>query len=305
MTVGKAGAKPLVPFLRSGSNMSKRLSTSRSTAETERAEAARPGLHRTHIALLAQSRHRIVRETIARRDDVPLGVQAALANDDWWEVRAAMAANPRAARSVMDALAIDRHHEVLFALIGNPNLEAPIAVRLGQHRRQDVRDAIAHRIRTVPLVEPTLDQGEDYLIPELRERATAWADGVETAANGAEPLSVAPIEMIDADQAATLGAAARAAAPAARGELAPIAAPARDEAVALFEPGPDDPLDELERPVGAIAHPGHDFLVVTLPDDLGPSHAGAAHRSSVATPAMFATHTASSATSHRTVTRTH
>lgn len=292
MTVGKAGAKPPVSFFASGSTMSKRLPIARSTAETERAEAERPGLHRTHIALLAQSRHRIVRETIARRDDVPLGVQAALANDDWWEVRAAMAANPRAARSVMDALAQDRHHEVLLSLISNPNLEAPIAIRLGQHRRQDVREAMAERMRTTPLVERVHDQVEDRLIPELRERATAWADGDQAVGASAEPATLEPIEMIEADQAATLAAAARAAAPRATGALAPAPAPNPAEIVAVFEPGPDDTLDEFERPAGAVAHPGHDFLVVTLPDDLGPIHAGAAHRSGVAAPV-------------RTVTRTH
>ena len=303
MTVGKAGAKPPVPFLRSGSTMSKRLTVSRSTAEAERAEAARPGLHRMHIALLAQSRHRSVREAIAGRDDVPLGVQAALANDDWWEVRAAMAANPRAARSVMEALAGDRHHEVLLALIGNPNLEAAIAIRLGQHRRQDVRDAIAHRIRTVPLLERADEQGEDHLIPELRERATAWADG--PGALGGEHVAAEHIDMLDADHAATLGAAARAAAPQALGESAPASAPEPQEAAAVFEPGPSDPLDELDRPIGAAQHPGHDFLVVTLPDDLGTSHAGASHRSGVDVPAMYATHTAGHTAQLRTVTRTH
>ncbi len=284
--------------------MSKRLTTSRSTAEAERAEAERPGLHRMHIALLAQSRHRSVREAIARRDDVPLGVQAALANDDWWEVRAAMAANPRAARSVMEALAGDRHHDVLLALIGNPNLEASLAIQLGQHRRQDVRDAMAHRIRTVPLLERTVEQGEDHLIPELRERAMAWAVDPEPSGDF-EPTPIEPIEMLDADRAATLGAEARAAAPHAHGPAAAASAPEAVEVTAVFEPGPSDPLDEFDRPVAAVTHPGHDFLVVTLPDDLGVSHAGAAHRSGVEVPAMYATHTAGRTASLRTVTRTH
>lgn len=307
MTVGTAGAKPPVPFSLLGSTMSKRLPLARSTAETERAEAARPGLHRTHIALLAQSRHRVVRETIARRDDVPLGIQAALANDDWWEVRAAMAANPRAAWSVMDGLASDRHHQVLLALITNPHLEASIGARLAQHRRQDVRDAMAHRLRTSPLVEIVHDPGEDHLIPELRERATAWVDG-EAVSNHA-PNEPEPVDMIDAEEAATLGAAARAATPLAHGAAVP--APEADvqpqpiAAAAVFEPGPSDPLDEPDRAVAATAHPGHDFLVVTLPDDLGPSHAGAAHRPGAAAPLTLATRVAAPAASGRTYTRTH
>lgn len=272
--------------------MSKRLPIARSTAETERAEATRPGLHRTHIALLAQSRHRVVREAIARRDDVPLGIQAALANDDWWEVRAAVAANPRAATSVMDSLAEDRHHAVLLALIGNPNLEAAIAIRLGQHRRQDVREAMAERMRTAPIVERTHPQAEDHLIPELRERATPWADGAVVASEGAEPLSEHPIDMVDAEQAATLGAAARAAAPQTRDSLMSVSELEAEDRVAVFEPGPDDPLDAFESPAGITAHAGHDFLVVTLPDDLGPTRPGAAYRSGVAAPM-------------RTFTRTH
>ena len=48
---------------------------------------------RSQFALLAQSRNRAVRETIASRDDVPLGVQAALGQDDAAEgARAAIAA---------------------------------------------------------------------------------------------------------------------------------------------------------------------------------------------------------------------
>ena len=76
--------------------MTRGLSTAH-VSQRELVEASRRDLHRTHIALLAQSRSASVREAVARRDDVPFGVQAALSNDDLHEVRAAVAANPRAA----------------------------------------------------------------------------------------------------------------------------------------------------------------------------------------------------------------
>ena len=60
--------------------MARGLSPNRGGADGELADARAEGLHRTHIALLAQSRHRAVREAIARRDDMPLGVQASLAD---------------------------------------------------------------------------------------------------------------------------------------------------------------------------------------------------------------------------------
>src|SRR5450830_1523316 len=80
------------PSTESGSTMVRGLSTARGSQQ-ELADATRDDLHLTHIALLARSRSVAVREVIARRGDVPFGVQAALSNDDVHEVRAAIAAN--------------------------------------------------------------------------------------------------------------------------------------------------------------------------------------------------------------------
>ncbi|NYI40646.1 hypothetical protein [Demequina lutea] len=146
------------------------LSTARESQQ-ELADAARDDLHRTHIALLAQSRSGLVREVVAGRDDVPFGVQAALSNDDVHEVRAAIAANPRAAISVMNHLAADSHHCVLLALASNPSAPREVAQKLSSHRRADVRNAAIRRLesRDLPVAPVVLDP--DSHIPELRERA--------------------------------------------------------------------------------------------------------------------------------------
>lgn len=231
-----------------------RLTPMRSTADVELVEAARPGLHRTHIALLAQSRHRQVREAVAGRDDVPLGIQAALANDDWHEVRAAIAVNPRAARSVMEALGEDRHHEVVLALLDNPSLPYALAERLAFHKRPDVRLAAAVRLDALEPDAEIDERQEDHLVPELRERATAWVEA-ERADDANAPVT-------------TLGAAARAAA--AQDQRHDDAVHAAAQA---FEPGAQIPFDDTD-PYGATADMGgHGFLVVTIPDDLGPSRA--------------------------------
>ncbi|WP_291378187.1 hypothetical protein [Demequina sp.] len=135
-------------------------------------DAARPGLDRTHLALLAQSRHRAVRETIARRDDVPVGIQAVLAQDDATEVRIAVAANPRTASSVFDHLSTDRNPSVLISLLTNPSLPCAPVERLGSHRRAKVRAlALARLNDAFPVRLGDEARGEDAKFPELRERA--------------------------------------------------------------------------------------------------------------------------------------
>jgi len=278
VSVGRADATSTVPSGLSGSTMAKGLAPTRSSVERELDDAGQPQLHRTHIALLAQSRHRVVREAIARRGDVPLGVQAALANDDWYEVRAAMAANPRAAWSVMDAASRDRHHLVVLALISNPSLPHEIAHSLVEHRRQEVRDALAQRLRTSPPVKHTAEPVEDRLIPELRERAASWADHA-----GLSKAYEVPGETgfgLDEERAASLGAQARAAAPVASGQAVPVV---QDEPVAqgalpassapVFEPEPDDPLEYSGHRPAVGAYPEHDFLVVSLPTERELAHA--------------------------------
>lgn len=263
--------------------MARRLPSIRSTADGELADASRPGLHRTHIALLAQSRHREVRQAIARRDDVPLGIQAALANDDWHEVRATMAANPRAALSVLESLCGDRHHAVLLALVGNPSLPFHVAERLAFNKRQDVRLAAAARIDEGTLARAHAGRDEDHLIPELRERAASFAgdaDGVADAPGDARSddtaLRVAPEAPPEPEAAlegpteVAPGAMDAKAHDTRYGAIIELMRIARVPVPQDFEPTADNPLDDPERVAGATTHPDHDFLVVTLPDTPGP-----------------------------------
>lgn len=143
------------------------------SASVEVLDAARRELHRTHIALLAQSRNRTVRETIASRGDVPLGIQAALAQDDATEVRSAIAGNAHTVRSVLEYLCLDKSHAVLAALLANANVPLEIVEGLALHRHTGVRRLAAARLND-PLRPPRVEdpQGEDAKFPELRERGT-------------------------------------------------------------------------------------------------------------------------------------
>lgn len=150
-------------------------------SQHELEEVTQAGLHRTHIALLAQSRSGAVRELVARRDDMPFGVQAALSNDDLREVREAVAANPRAALSVLLHLAGDPHHGVLIALVRNPNAPREVAERLANHKRADVRYAAVRRLETREHPVSAIECDPDAHIPELRERAQRAPESITAA----------------------------------------------------------------------------------------------------------------------------
>lgn len=144
------------------------------------ADAIRPDLHRMHIALLAQSRSGAVREAVARRDDIPFGIQAALAHDDLHEVRGGIAANPRAAVAVMHLIAEDSHHAVLLALAGNPSCPRDVAAKLAAHRRADVRGAAIRRLEVREAPDAFIPMDPDSRVPELRDRVS-------------EPDEIAPV----------------------------------------------------------------------------------------------------------------
>lgn len=174
------------------------LATAR-VSQQELTDATRKDLHRTHIALLAQSRSGSVREVIAKRDDVPFGIQAALSNDDIHDVRAAIAANPRAAASVLHHLAFDSQHGVLLALAANPSTPREVAERLAGHKRADVRNAAIRRLERREDPVATIVTDPDAHIPELRDRvesapdrvsdARRWAMGEEIEYPGGNTLS--------------------------------------------------------------------------------------------------------------------
>lgn len=136
-------------------------------------DAARRDLHRTRMASLAQSHNRAVRETIARRDDVPLGIQAVLAQDDAARVRVAVAGNAHTARSVLEHLGADRNATVVLALLTNPSVPFALVESLAFHRRLGIRRQAAVRLNDAgPAPRAEELQEEDALFPELRERAT-------------------------------------------------------------------------------------------------------------------------------------
>ncbi|WP_084127898.1 hypothetical protein [Demequina sp. NBRC 110055] len=101
--------------------------------------ASSASLSRQRVSALSQHRDAAVREAIARRDDCPFGVLAALAHDSRPLVRIAVAAHARAGRTVLAHLASDRDPHVVKAVARN--LEAPreIVERLTRHRREEVR----------------------------------------------------------------------------------------------------------------------------------------------------------------------
>jgi hypothetical protein len=119
--------------------------------------------------LHAQSKNAMVREIIAAREDLPLGLMVTLAHDGSEDVRAAIAGNPSATSVILEHLAADRSTAVLVALIENPCLNSELLEAMLFHKRPDVRRAAADRLdsRGLELV-PAL---EDASIPELRDVA--------------------------------------------------------------------------------------------------------------------------------------
>jgi hypothetical protein len=138
-------------------------------ASPEVDEARRPYLHRATLMLHAQSKNAMVREIIAAREDLPLGLMVTLAHDSSDDVRAAIAGNPSATPVILEHLAADRSTAVLIALIENPCLTSDLLEAMLFHKRPDVRRAAADRLdsRGLELV-PDL---EDSAVPELRDVA--------------------------------------------------------------------------------------------------------------------------------------
>lgn len=241
--------------------MARGLAPNRGGADGELADARAAGLHRTHIALLAQSRHRAVREAIAKRDDLPLGVQASLADDDWHEVRATVAANPHIAGSILEALADDRHHVVLIALLSNPSLRAEAMRKLEGHKRADVRSAAQARVERHAAEAGNAAPHaahEDGATPELRERAMVLSDA-ELFERDAPPAF-----LLAASMARRAGEE-----PAAAPRTAPLVG-RREPSRATFDPEPGtEPIDAFDTDRGPALRedPSVEYLVVSLPPE--------------------------------------
>lgn len=204
-----------------------------SSARVQLAHAARENLLPAEVAALAQSRHRAVRELVAARTDVPLGVLAALANDTCHQVRAAVAANSRAARAVIEHLGADHHVEVARGLVRNDAAPREVLAVLASHRRADVREAAVSRLAAAPLTHTPVDP--DARFPELRDRvahAPAPAPLPAQAAHRAEmPVTYAnSLSLLAQRISLTAPVVAQGPVPAsaARGGQAPEPAPAAD-----------------------------------------------------------------------------
>jgi hypothetical protein len=138
-------------------------------ASREVDEASRPIMHRATVVMHAQSRNALVREIIARRPDLPIGLTVTLAHDASEDVRAAIAGNPVVAQAVLEHLATDRSVSVLIALVSNPSLGPGSLGALLFHTRPEVRRASADRLdsRGPHLVAVR----EDASVPEIRDVA--------------------------------------------------------------------------------------------------------------------------------------
>lgn len=163
------------------------------SAERRAEDALAAESARALLARQAQSRRKEERQAAAAHPQVPLGVQALLANDDWHAVRAAVARNPVAARSVMENLASDKHREVVLALLANPKVPFDIVERLAFDKRPEVRQAASARLDAAEPPEMAPVARPDALIPELRERAEVFVPHHQslapTAAHEAAQLS--------------------------------------------------------------------------------------------------------------------
>lgn len=123
------------------------------------------------MAHLALSRRREVRQALASRADVPLAIQAILASDSWFAVRATVAHNPSAARSVLTNLASDAHRRVIEALLETPSAPSEALERLAGHTLPTVRMKAARLLLKKTSTEARVNCHPDAKIPELMERA--------------------------------------------------------------------------------------------------------------------------------------
>lgn len=116
------------------------------TSATDDAPAAAltPDMMREHAA----HRDVTVREALARRTDLSLGVVIVLSDDDKSSVRQALASNPAVVKapSAVDVLARDKDTAVALALIANPAISADVVEVMAASRRGVVRDAALQRL---------------------------------------------------------------------------------------------------------------------------------------------------------------
>ncbi|WP_061960954.1 hypothetical protein [Demequina flava] len=115
-------------------------------ASDEVERARQPVVHKADLAALGQSKNAVVREAVASRADIPIGLMATLAHDRTLDVRVALAANSAVTHPVLEHLATDRHIEVVVAVLGNPAADSALVERLAFHKKPAVRAAASARL---------------------------------------------------------------------------------------------------------------------------------------------------------------
>ncbi|MGC4175979.1 hypothetical protein [Demequina sp.] len=163
-------------------------------ASAEVAEAIQPALDKARVLELGASRNTLVRVGIAGRDDCPWGLMVTLAHDYSAEVRAAVARNPRAQRTVMAYLSADRSGDVVTALLENPALPRDLVEELAFHRKSAVRAAAAARLDAGGTFV-TSPEEEDAHTPELAEHVAPLP--TQMTADGMVIPQLAPLNVVD------------------------------------------------------------------------------------------------------------
>ncbi len=115
-------------------------------ANNDAARAVESALSTEQMVTLAASKDMRVRELLATRPDLPMGVMITLAQDDKPSVRTELAKNASVVRvpSVLDNLARDRSDAVALALVQNPavsldTMEVVASVRRGAVKAEALR----------------------------------------------------------------------------------------------------------------------------------------------------------------------
>ncbi|WP_062069918.1 hypothetical protein [Demequina sediminicola] len=151
------------------------------------------------LPTLAQSKNAVVRETVAGRLDIPIGVMATLAHDRSVDVRCALASNPHVTSSVLEHLAGDRHVEVVLAVLGNASTPMELVSELASHRKPAVRDVAEARLAaptsppapSVPLTTTPDSAPTVATQPAVEASDDSQADIHATAATGETPIAPA------------------------------------------------------------------------------------------------------------------
>ena len=176
------------------------LNTRGRTMSADLSLASAADLPRQRISGLAQHKDPAVREAVARRENCPFGVLAALAHDSRAQVRIAVAAHPRAGRTVLTHLAADRDPHVVKAVARNVEAPLDIVEKLAQHRREEVRHLAARMLEErAAMIAAGTDEDTGLMFARANRPALSLHGAVEQApqapthpARKVQPQTLAP-----------------------------------------------------------------------------------------------------------------